>query len=125
MNSHQIINCPNSEGVSKKSERTSERSGAREQCGASEQVSGASRRANGRASGPVLSSGFLVDLAYCAASLPSFEMAGRTMVQNSIIILSHLTFTFPRARESVSEQASKQMSAAEHVSEASQGGSSK
>ena len=44
------------------SERTSERSGGREQSeqsGASERVSGASDRANGRASGPVLTSRFL------------------------------------------------------------------
>ena len=34
-------------------------------CGASELVGGASERANGRASGPVLQSGFLVDLAHC------------------------------------------------------------
>ena len=43
-------------------ERTSERSGGRErseQSGASEGVSGASERANGRASGPVLTSLFL------------------------------------------------------------------
>ena len=43
----------------------SEHSGARQcrkQCGASERVSGASERANGRASGPVLTSGFLVIL---------------------------------------------------------------
>ena len=41
------------------SERTSKRSGARERseyCGASKQMSGASERANGRASGPVLQS---------------------------------------------------------------------
>ena len=45
------------------SERTSERSGGRErseQSGASERVSGASERANGRASGPVLQSVFLI-----------------------------------------------------------------
>ena len=44
------------------SERTSERSGGRErseQSEASERVSGASERANGRASGPVLQSVFL------------------------------------------------------------------
>ena len=47
------------------SERTSERSGGRErseQSGASERVSGASERANGRASGPVLQSVFLAVL---------------------------------------------------------------
>jgi len=38
------------------SERTSERSGAREQCGASERLSGASERASGRSSGPLLTS---------------------------------------------------------------------
>ena len=44
-------------------DKTSERSGGRErgeQSGASERVSGASERANGRASGPVLTSLFLV-----------------------------------------------------------------
>jgi len=51
------------------SERTSERSGGRErseQSGASERVSGASERANGRASGPVLTSRFLADLNHSA-----------------------------------------------------------
>ena len=46
----------------------SERSGGRErseQSGASERVSGASERANGRASGPVLTSRFLADLNHC------------------------------------------------------------
>ena len=54
------IHFPTSEGVSEVSERaseqTSERSGGRErseQFGASERVSGASERGNGRASGPV------------------------------------------------------------------------
>ena len=43
----------------------SECRGAREQsehCGASERVSGASKRTNGRANGPVLTSGFLAVL---------------------------------------------------------------
>ena len=65
VNSHLMIHCPTSEGVSKVSERTSERSGGRErseQSRASEQVSGASERANGRASGPVLTSRFWVVL---------------------------------------------------------------
>ena len=47
--------------------QASERSGAREQseyCGASERVSGASERVNGRASGSVLQSVFLVILAH-------------------------------------------------------------
>ena len=47
----------------------SERSGAdkqSEQCGASERVSGASERANGRASDPVLQSVFLFILAHSA-----------------------------------------------------------
>ena len=51
---------------SEQSERASERSGAHERskyCGASEGMSGASEQSNGRASGPVLTSGFLVDLA--------------------------------------------------------------
>ena len=51
------------------SERTSERSGGRErseQSGASERVSGACERVNGRASGPVLTSRFLVVPDHCA-----------------------------------------------------------
>ena len=59
---HPIIHFPTSEGVSEVSERTSERSGGREQSeqsGASERVSSASERANGRASGSVLTSLFL------------------------------------------------------------------
>ena len=51
------------------SERKSECSGTREQSepgGASKRVSGASEQANGRASGPVLQSGFLVVLDYKA-----------------------------------------------------------
>ena len=46
-----------------------ERSGARklsEQCGASERVSSASERANGRASGPVLQSVFLAVIDHSA-----------------------------------------------------------
>ena len=53
--------------MSERSEQTSERSGARKRskwCGLSERVSGASKRANGRASGPVLQSVFLVVLAH-------------------------------------------------------------
>ena len=56
----------------------SERSGAREQseqCGASERVSGASERANGQASGPVLTSRFLAVLTYCA---PVGQFIGNT-----------------------------------------------
>ena len=51
------------------SERTSERSGGREQSeqsGASERVSGASEGANGRAIGPVLQSVFLAVLDHSA-----------------------------------------------------------
>ena len=49
------------------SETTSERSGAREYVSeASERVSSASEQANGRVSGPVLQSGFLVILAHSA-----------------------------------------------------------
>ena len=51
------------------SERANERSGAREQselCGASERVSGASERANGRASGPVLTSQLMAVLNHSA-----------------------------------------------------------
>ena len=39
------------------------------QGGASKRVSSASERANGRASGPVLRPGFLVDLAHCVVEL--------------------------------------------------------
>ena len=49
--------------------RTSEHSGAREQSelgGVRERESGASERANGQASGPVIQSGFLVDLGHSA-----------------------------------------------------------
>ena len=59
---HRKIHFPTSKGVSEVSERTSERSGGREQSkqsGASERVSGASERVNGRASDPVLQSVFL------------------------------------------------------------------
>ena len=58
-----------SSGVSKVSERMNERSGAHErseQGGASERVSGASERANGRASGPVLQSVFLAVIDHSA-----------------------------------------------------------
>ena len=80
-NSHLIIHCPTSEGVSKanewaqrsarvkrvvRSERTSERCER-----TSERVSGASERANGRASGPVLQSVFLIVLAHSAPSASS------------------------------------------------------
>ena len=54
-------------------ERGSERSRGRErseQSGASEQVSGASERANGRASGQVLTSQFLAVLPHCAPTSP-------------------------------------------------------
>ena len=56
-NSHPIICCPTSERCER-----SERSGGRErseQSGASERVTGASERANGRASDPVVQSVFL------------------------------------------------------------------
>ena len=61
------------------SERTSERSGGRErseQSGASERVSGASERANGRASGPVLQSLFLtvIDHSEYVLFFPSYDM---------------------------------------------------
>ena len=51
INSHLIIHCPTSEGVSK----VSERSGSRERselCGESEQVSGASERMSGASEWP-------------------------------------------------------------------------
>ena len=50
-NSHLIIHCPTSKGVSKVS-------------GASEWVSSAIEQMNEQASGPVLQFGFLVDLAH-------------------------------------------------------------
>ena len=69
INSHLLIHRPTSEGVSKvsewakwASEQTSERSGGRERSehsGASERVSSVSERGNGRASGLVITSGFL------------------------------------------------------------------
>ena len=49
----------------------SEQSGASEQPGASERVSGASERANGRASGPVLQSVFLAVIDHSAALVSS------------------------------------------------------
>ena len=58
-----------SEGVNEVSERVNKRSGGRaqsEQSGASARVSSANERANGRASGPVLQSVFLVVLAQSA-----------------------------------------------------------
>ena len=86
-NSHLIIHCPTSEGVSEASERANKwaqrsarakqavrsklceascakRAVQSELCKACEQVSGASERANGRASGPV--SGFVVTLDHSA-----------------------------------------------------------
>ena len=63
-NSHLIIYFPTSEGVSEVSEQANEWAQWSEQDGASEWVSGASEQANGRASGPVLHSGFLVILAH-------------------------------------------------------------
>ena len=61
-NSHLINHCPTREWAKWASERMSERSGGRErskQSGASERVSDASKWANRRASGPVLTSRFL------------------------------------------------------------------
>ena len=46
-----------------RSEQTKERSGARDRSKQGKCVSGASEQTNGRASGPVLTSGFSVDLA--------------------------------------------------------------
>ena len=59
----------------------SEHSGARErsiQGGASKRGSGTSEQANGQASGPVLTSGFLVNLAHCAVAAVAVEAAGVT-----------------------------------------------
>ena len=74
-NSHLIIHFPTSSGVSK----VSERSGARErseQYGASERVSGASERANGRVGGPVLTSAFLIILAHSAQREGDMNLEG-------------------------------------------------
>ena len=57
------IHFPTSSGVSKVSERASQRG---EKCGASKRVRGESERANRRASGQVLQSVFLVILAHSA-----------------------------------------------------------
>ena len=56
-NSHSIIHFSTSKGVSEVSEQS-------QQGGASEWVSCASEQANGQASDPVFTSGFLVDLAH-------------------------------------------------------------
>ena len=62
------------------SERTSKRSGGRErseQSGASEQVSGASERANERASGPVLRSVFLAVIDHSEGGIIKFDETER------------------------------------------------
>ena len=82
-----------SKGVSKVSERankgaskqTSERSGVyvqREQGRMSEQVSGTSEQANGRASGPILQSGFFVILAHSALTNKS-SSSGASVVNDT------------------------------------------
>ena len=70
INSHPIIHCPMSEGVSEVIEQTSERSGGHKQSGASE-------RANRRASSPVLLSGFLIILAHCEQEEEGKENRGK------------------------------------------------
>ena len=60
--SNLIIHLPTSEGVSEVSEQMSGGREQSEQSEASERVRGASERANGQASGPVLQSGFLITL---------------------------------------------------------------
>ena len=64
-----IIHFPTSDGVSDRSGGCECSGGCErsEQSGASERVSGASERANGRASDPVLTSRFLVDPDHSAA----------------------------------------------------------
>ena len=67
------------------SERTSERSGGRErseQSGASERVSGASERANGRASGPVLQSVFLAVIDHSAV-VRAHAVRGNSIMKKS------------------------------------------
>ena len=81
-----IFHCPMRSGAS-------ERSGARErseQCGASERVSGASERANGQASGPVLTSRFLAFLTH-RALMPHREIDTENIVMiylRGLIVLS-------------------------------------
>ena len=69
INSHPIIHCPTSKGVSEMSERVSaaERASKASRTEQAQRVSGASERANGRASGPVLRSVFLAFLAHSAS----------------------------------------------------------
>ena len=67
-NSHPIIHCPTSEGVSEVSERANEWAQRRvwaKRAVRSKRTSGASERANGRASGPVLQSVFLAVPDHC------------------------------------------------------------
>ena len=59
VNSHLINHCPMSSGVSEVSERVSAAEGA-SKASSPEQANEGAVRANGRASGPVLQSGFLV-----------------------------------------------------------------
>ena len=69
----------------------SERSRARERseyCGTSKQVSGASERANGRASDPVLQSGFLVILAHSVLAVPRLTRFKADM-SHSMLDTSH------------------------------------
>ena len=71
------------------SEQTSDRSGAREQSeqgGASKRVSGASKRANRRVSGPVLTSGFLFVPDHSAAC------SHTTVLTKLITVLTKLLF---------------------------------
>ena len=76
------------------SERTSERSGGRErseQSGASERVSGASERANGRASGPVLTSRFLAVIYHSATGATqeaNLEINGQKTKESSLFLNS-------------------------------------
>ena len=105
INSYLVIHCPASEGVSKVSEQTSECSRVRERsewCGASKWVSGASERANGRASGPALQSGYLVSLTHSAVGLgcnsPTAQKA--TWVRVSIFSIHTLTaFSYREAEK--------------------------
>ena len=83
-NSHPIIHCPMSE-VSKQVNEWA-RGGPKqsEQSGASERVSGTSEQANGRASGPVLTSQFLADLNHSAMTEERLFTTSRKGIQRSI-----------------------------------------
>ena len=78
---------------SRASKQKSECSGARErskQCGTSEQVSGASKRANGRASGPVLQTVFLAVINHSAPPPLTFLQRDRRLISQKLYDLVHV-----------------------------------